>query len=79
MQAGVARPERRGDLPDRIGITAERAPGEDEYPPGAQPISRLGHSLGGRMAKHHAFHSSEDSLACTHGIGSYTLAKRRGR
>jgi len=79
MHAGVARPQRRGDPSDRIGITVERAPGEDEYPPGAEPISRLGHSLGGRTAEHHAFHSSEDNLARTHGIGSHRLAKRRGR
>ena len=79
MHAGVARPKRRGDLPDRIGLAVERAPGEDEHPPGAEPIGRLGHGIGGRAAEHHAFHSREDDLAGTHGARRYMLATRRGR
>ena len=79
MQAGVTLPKRLGDIPDRIGLLVERTPGEDEHPLGAEPIGRFGHGLGGRAAKHHAFHSREDDLAGTHGIRSYRLAKRRGR
>ena len=68
MHAGVARSERSGDLPDRIGLAVERLAGEDEHPLGAQPLGRLGDSLGGRAAEHHAVHSREDDLACAHGI-----------
>ena len=67
MHAGVARSQRAGDPADRIGLLVERTPGQDEHPAGAQPIGRLGHGLGGWAAKHHAVHSSENDLACTHG------------
>ena len=63
MHAGVARSERSGDLPDRIGIAVECLAGEDEHPFGAQPLGRLGDSLGGRAAEHHPVHSREDDLA----------------
>ena len=79
MQVGVAVPKRPGDLPDRIGLPVKCVAGEDEHPLGAEPLCGLGHSLGSRAAKHHALHSSEDDLTCTHGIRSYMLASRRGR
>ena len=79
MHAGVARPQRLGDPPDRIGLAVERAPGEDEHPPGAEPLGRLGHSLGGRAAEHHAIHSREDDLARAHGRRGYILGECRGR
>src|SRR5437762_2733466 len=80
MQAGVARPQRLGDPPDRIGLTVECVPGEDEHPLGAQPIGRSRHGLGGRAAEHHAFHSSEDDLARAHGQTVYAgLAKGKER
>ena len=79
VHAGVARPQRLGDLVDRIGLAVECPAGEDEHPLSAESIRRLGNRLGGRAAEHHAFHSRENDLACAHGIATYRLALHGGR